>query len=65
MGYFTPVSGNNNCIRKVSSVTWTYFKRLSNVIGFNVPVLIWPAEGSSVKEQDRLSSLLEEKWLYL
>ena len=65
MGYFTPVSGNNNRIREVSSVTWVYFKRLSNVIGFNVPVLIGPAEGSSVKEQDGLSSLLEEKWLYL
>lgn len=65
LGYSTPVSGNNNRIRKVASVTGTYFKCLSNVIGVSVPVLILPAEGSRVKEQAGLSCLLEEKWLFL
>lgn len=65
LGSSTPVSGNNNRVRKVASVTGTNFKRLSNVIGVNVPVLILPADGSRVKKQAGLSRLLEEKWLFL
>lgn len=65
LGYSIPVSGNNNRVRKVASVTGTYFKCSSNVIGVNVPVLILPAEGSRVKEQADLSRLLEDKWLFL